>query len=303
MWPKGTQHPPALPCPGRGCGASSASAAQSERGRSQRPPGNVLLPASPGSPLTRALCWALGKMTRLWCLRSTCWWSLRMPTAPATSGRSPWTSPMTSSATVPPTATMSGGLGSGQGWGRAGAGQGARLTPAPHPSPTSSSQFCRDAATSLSLFYNNGARPCGCHEVGAMSPTCEPFGGQCPCRAHVIGRDCSRCATGYWGFPNCRREYLSPRARQRGGWCLNPGGLPGGGGVPPGSTDSGQENILEPCRPVQPPPVCGTSGSLWPRPCRVVQKVPRTRWLFWVPHPCQSCCLLLEAQSPEPGWG
>ncbi|EHH19538.1 hypothetical protein EGK_02217, partial [Macaca mulatta] len=73
-----------------------------------------------------------------------------------------------------------------------------------HISPGSSSLFCRNAAASLSLFYNNGARPCGCHEVGATGPTCEPFGGQCPCRAHVIGRDCSRCATGYWGFPNCR---------------------------------------------------------------------------------------------------
>lgn len=76
-----------------------------------------------------------------------------------------------------------------------------------HISPSSSSPFCRNAATSLSLFYNNGALPCGCHEVGAISPTCEPFGGQCPCRGHVIGRDCSRCATGYWGFPTCRREY------------------------------------------------------------------------------------------------
>ncbi|XP_069892911.1 laminin subunit alpha-5-like [Dipodomys merriami] len=73
-----------------------------------------------------------------------------------------------------------------------------------HISPSSSTPFCRQAAASLSLFYNNGARPCGCHEVGATGPTCEPFGGQCPCRAHVIGRDCSRCATGYWGFPNCR---------------------------------------------------------------------------------------------------
>ncbi|XP_062949056.1 laminin subunit alpha-5 [Cynocephalus volans] len=73
-----------------------------------------------------------------------------------------------------------------------------------HISPSSSSLFCRNAATSLSLFYNNGARPCGCHEVGATGPTCEPFGGQCPCRAHVIGRACSRCATGYWGFPHCR---------------------------------------------------------------------------------------------------
>uniref|UniRef100_A0A8C5KKY7 Laminin, alpha 5 n=1 Tax=Jaculus jaculus TaxID=51337 RepID=A0A8C5KKY7_JACJA len=73
-----------------------------------------------------------------------------------------------------------------------------------HISPSSASPFCRNAATSLSLFYNNGALPCGCHEVGATGPTCEPFGGQCPCRAHVIGRDCSRCATGYWGFPSCR---------------------------------------------------------------------------------------------------
>ncbi|KAM7405319.1 hypothetical protein PAMP_012591 [Pampus punctatissimus] len=57
---------------------------------------------------------------------------------------------------------------------------------------------------SLSAFFNNGAMPCACHEVGAESDTCEPFGGQCRCRPHVIGRDCSMCATGYWGFPNCR---------------------------------------------------------------------------------------------------
>lgn len=95
----------------------------------------------------------------------------------------------------------------GQGaWGT-GVRPGARLTVYLQCSPSSSSPFCRNAATSLSLFYNNGALPCGCHEVGALSPTCEPFGGQCPCRGHVIGRDCSRCATGYWGFPNCRREY------------------------------------------------------------------------------------------------
>lgn len=111
-----------------------------------------------------------------------------------------------------------GGAGGGApGWGGAGggavggAGGGAlggdwASPPHSHPSPSSSSQFCRDAASSLSLFYNNGARPCGCHEMGATGPTCEPFGGQCPCRAHVIGRDCSRCATGYWGFPSCRRE-------------------------------------------------------------------------------------------------
>ncbi|KAM4622730.1 laminin subunit alpha-5-like [Discoglossus pictus] len=66
------------------------------------------------------------------------------------------------------------------------------------------SKFCRDAAISLSLFYNNGAQPCKCHEVGALGTSCEPHGGQCTCLPNVIGRDCSRCATGYWGFPNCR---------------------------------------------------------------------------------------------------
>lgn len=164
-----------------------------------------------------------------------CWWSPRRPTAPATSERSLWTNLMTSSASAPARATTSGGLGAGRGagaglgqgrglrarvgvWSRAGGAPGQELTspPASHHSPTSSSPFCRDAASSLSLFYNNGARPCGCHEMGATGPTCEPFGGQCLCRAHVIGRDCSRCATGYWGFPSCRREYLSPRDRQLG---------------------------------------------------------------------------------------
>lgn len=191
-----------------------------------------------------------------------CWWSLRRSTAPAISERSPWTNPMTSSASVPAMGTTSGGPGAGgggrgrprggprggwgvlraragspgQGGGDSGQGQGPRgggglgqgrwgraqdqelASPAAsHHSPTSSSPFCRGAASSLSLFYNNGAQPCGCHEMGATGPTCEPFGGQCPCRAHVIGRVCSRCATGYWGFPSCRREYLSPRECQPGG--------------------------------------------------------------------------------------
>ncbi|KAK1157833.1 hypothetical protein AOXY_G24001 [Acipenser oxyrinchus oxyrinchus] len=70
--------------------------------------------------------------------------------------------------------------------------------------PTISTPFCRESAISLSVFYNNGALPCGCHEVGAVSTACATFGGKCNCRPNVIGRDCSRCATGYWGFPNCR---------------------------------------------------------------------------------------------------
>ncbi|XP_027144166.1 laminin subunit alpha-5 isoform X2 [Larimichthys crocea] len=73
-----------------------------------------------------------------------------------------------------------------------------------HINPSTASPFCLGSAVSLSAFFNNGAMPCACHEVGAESDTCEPFGGQCHCRPNVIGRDCSMCATGYWGFPNCR---------------------------------------------------------------------------------------------------
>lgn len=75
-------------------------------------------------------------------------------------------------------------------------------------SSSSSSTFCLMSAVSLSAFFNNGALPCGCHEVGADSNTCQPFGGQCSCRPNVIGRDCTMCATGYWGFPDCKRESL-----------------------------------------------------------------------------------------------
>ncbi|XP_028307698.1 laminin subunit alpha-5 isoform X2 [Gouania willdenowi] len=73
-----------------------------------------------------------------------------------------------------------------------------------HINPSSASPFCLSSAVSLSSFFNNGALPCDCHEVGAEGDSCEPFGGQCHCRPNVIGRDCSMCATGFWGFPNCR---------------------------------------------------------------------------------------------------
>ncbi|KAM3618812.1 uncharacterized protein V6R79_025116 [Siganus canaliculatus] len=73
-----------------------------------------------------------------------------------------------------------------------------------HINPATASPFCLSSAVSLSAFFNNGAMPCACHQVGAESDTCHQFGGQCRCRPNVIGRDCSMCATGFWGFPNCR---------------------------------------------------------------------------------------------------
>ncbi|XP_072460501.1 laminin subunit alpha-3 isoform X2 [Notamacropus eugenii] len=70
--------------------------------------------------------------------------------------------------------------------------------------PLMSSRFCKASAHSLVAFYNNGALPCDCHAMGAVSPTCNPEGGQCRCRPNVIGRQCTRCQTGYYGFPFCK---------------------------------------------------------------------------------------------------
>ncbi|XP_061452960.1 laminin subunit alpha-3 isoform X2 [Rhineura floridana] len=70
--------------------------------------------------------------------------------------------------------------------------------------PATSSEFCRTSARSLVAAYNDGALPCNCHRNGATSRACNPKGGQCNCRQHVIGRRCSRCRTGYYGFPFCK---------------------------------------------------------------------------------------------------
>lgn len=73
-------------------------------------------------------------------------------------------------------------------------------------SPGNSSEFCRNSARSLVAAFNDGALPCNCHRKGATSPTCNPEGGQCDCRPHIIGRQCSRCQTGFYGFPFCKRK-------------------------------------------------------------------------------------------------
>ncbi|XP_014977169.3 laminin subunit alpha-3 [Macaca mulatta] len=70
--------------------------------------------------------------------------------------------------------------------------------------PQTASRFCKNSARSLVAFYHKGALPCECHPAGATSPHCSPEGGQCPCRPNVIGRQCTRCATGHYGFPHCK---------------------------------------------------------------------------------------------------
>ncbi|KYO48268.1 laminin subunit alpha-2 isoform B [Alligator mississippiensis] len=70
--------------------------------------------------------------------------------------------------------------------------------------PVTSPSFCKDSMRSLVAFYNNGALLCNCHRAGSISPTCNPWGGQCDCKPNIIGRQCSRCQTGYYGFPFCK---------------------------------------------------------------------------------------------------
>ncbi|KAH9634640.1 hypothetical protein HF086_000612 [Spodoptera exigua] len=69
--------------------------------------------------------------------------------------------------------------------------------------PSNETGFCRDAMFSITAEYNSGALACFCDFMGSTELECNTFGGQCPCKPNVIGRSCSACRTGYYGFPNC----------------------------------------------------------------------------------------------------
>lgn len=66
------------------------------------------------------------------------------------------------------------------------------------------SDFCKSSVFSLTAEYNVGALPCNCDIDGSRSFECEQFGGQCLCKANIIGRQCEACKTGFYGFPDCK---------------------------------------------------------------------------------------------------
>ena len=66
--------------------------------------------------------------------------------------------------------------------------------------------FCLKALFSLTTDFLNGTSACNCSKKGSENALCEPIGGQCKCRANVIGRQCDKCKTGYYGFPYCKRK-------------------------------------------------------------------------------------------------
>lgn len=41
---------------------------------------------------------------------------------------------------------------------------------------------------------------CDCDGTGSESIICDPYGGQCICKANVVGRKCDICSPGTYGF-------------------------------------------------------------------------------------------------------
>lgn len=63
---------------------------------------------------------------------------------------------------------------------------------------TSLEAQCLQNVFSATMFYWGGARACACHVDGSTNTTCILYGGQCTCKAGVIGRRCDRCSPGYY---------------------------------------------------------------------------------------------------------
>uniref|UniRef100_A0A8C7YL48 Laminin subunit beta-1 n=1 Tax=Oryzias sinensis TaxID=183150 RepID=A0A8C7YL48_9TELE len=69
--------------------------------------------------------------------------------------------------------------------------------------------LCRSVLISVCELNRNPFLPpplaCNCHPDGSSSHQCDPLTGQCSCRQGAIGRQCSDCQPGQWGFPSCKR--------------------------------------------------------------------------------------------------
>ncbi|XP_078270415.1 LOW QUALITY PROTEIN: laminin subunit beta-2-like, partial [Rhinoraja longicauda] len=61
-------------------------------------------------------------------------------------------------------------------------------------------QLCQPLIDSMAALVYNGAQPCRCDPQGSVSSECRPRGGQCQCKANVMGRRCSSCSPGTFGF-------------------------------------------------------------------------------------------------------
>ncbi|CAI5448656.1 unnamed protein product [Caenorhabditis angaria] len=69
--------------------------------------------------------------------------------------------------------------------------------------PEEVSDYCKEKIFALTTDFNSAALSCDCVAQGSESFQCEEYGGQCQCKANIIGRRCERCAPGYYNFPEC----------------------------------------------------------------------------------------------------
>ncbi|XP_025931830.1 laminin subunit beta-4 [Apteryx rowi] len=61
-------------------------------------------------------------------------------------------------------------------------------------------EACARLIASLSARIHNGAVACKCNPQGSLNTSCSKLGGQCQCKANVVGRCCDTCSAGSYGF-------------------------------------------------------------------------------------------------------
>ena len=72
--------------------------------------------------------------------------------------------------------------------------------------------FCRAAIISLAADFNGGALECQCDMQGSLDYSCAKIGGQCECKENIMGRQCTRCKPGFFGYPECKECNCPPTA-------------------------------------------------------------------------------------------
>ncbi|KAJ8381669.1 hypothetical protein SKAU_G00024470 [Synaphobranchus kaupii] len=74
-------------------------------------------------------------------------------------------------------------------------------------------EVCESLISSMSARIHNGAVQCRCNAEGSVSLSCSKLGGQCECKANVIGRCCDSCEPQTFGFgpEGCTRCECDPQ--------------------------------------------------------------------------------------------